>query len=503
MALIEAERRTETGVHERLKRVGVIDVGSNSVRLVVFDGAARSPAYFYNEKILCGLGRGLQKTGRLNPEGKARAMAALERFSALVRVFDIKSVRTVATAAVREATDGVAFCGEVRTRTGLRIIIASGREEARLSAQGVLLGWPDADGFVCDMGGASMEIAKVRDGAVGKVESTPLGSLTIRGDKGRNGRNDRTERGLVKRIRKLRSRFPGDSPRLFLVGGSFRAIARLDMEYRGYPLKVLHEYRMSPAGLNKTLARIRSGRPEDLAVAPSISPERLEHVPGAARVLSVLVDVFEPEEIAISGFGIREGLLYESLPENLRRRDPLIEVCRAMETSSARFPGFGERLADWVSPLFPEADSERRRLTLAACLLHDVTWRAHPDYRAEVCFDNATRANLGGLDHTGRIFIGMSLFHRYSKSIDPGRNRALSELLAPEELQDAKTLGRAMRLGALLGGAATDRMGVLGIDSVHVKLDFSGRGQGIHGEAVQRRLDALARAVGKMPVVVL
>ncbi len=500
MSLIEANGPAETGVHERLKRVGVIDVGSNSVRLVVFDGAARSPAYFYNEKILCGLGRDLRKTGRLNPEGKVRALAALERFSELVGVFDIRSVKTVATAAVREATDGVEFCTEARMRTGLDIMVAGGHEEARLSAQGVLLGWPDADGFVCDMGGASMEIAEVRDGSVGRVESMPLGSLTIRDDDSRNGR---TGHDLVQRIQELRSRFPGHSPRLFLVGGSFRAIARLDMEYRGYPLKVLHEYRMSAAGLNTTLSRIRSGRPEDFAVAPSISPGRLEHVPGAARVLSILVNVFEPEEIAISGYGIREGLLYESLPESLRRRDPLIEVCRAMETSSARFPGFGEHLARWVRPLFPEAGSGRRRLILAACLLHDVTWRAHPDYRAEVCLDNATRANLGGLDHTGRIFIGMSLFHRYSKSVDPSGYRALSEFLSPEERQNAKKLGRAMRLGALLGGATTDQMGVLGIDSGHVKLDFEGRGQGIFGEAIQRRLDALARAVGKEPVVQL
>lgn len=500
MSLTEANDPAEAGVHERLKRVGVIDVGSNSVRLVVFDGAARSPAYFYNEKILCGLGRDLRNTGRLNPEGKARALAALERFSALLGVFDIKSVKTVATAAVREATDGAEFCTEARMRTGLDIMIAGGREEARLSAQGVLLGWPDADGFVCDMGGASMEIAEVRDGSVGRVESMPLGSLTIRDD---DGRNSRTGRDLVQRIQKLRSRFPGHSPRLFLVGGSFRAIARLDMEYRGYPLKVLHEYRMSAAGLNSTLSRVRSGRMEDIGVAPSISPGRLEHVPGAARVLSILVDVFGPEEIAISGYGIREGLLYESLPDSLRKRDPLIEVCRAMETSSARFPGFGSRLAEWVGPLFPEAGSEGRRLILAACLLHDVTWRAHPDYRAEVCLDNATRANLGGVDHTGRIFIGMSLFHRYSKSVDPGRNRALSELLTPEKRQDAKTLGRAMRLGALLGGATTDQMGVLRVDSEHVKLDFDGRGHDVFGEAIQRRLDALARAVGKEPVVQL
>ena len=496
--MIETGAHGGAGTHEHLRRVGIIDVGSNSVRLVVFDGAARSPAYFYNEKILCGLGKGLHETGRLNPEGRVRALAALERFAALVEVLGITSLRTVATAAVREATDGVAFCEEALRRTGLDIMIASGRGEARLSAQGVLLGWPDANGLVCDMGGASMEVAEVTNGSVGKVESTPLGSLTFRFDD-QNG--SQSEGELTRRIQALRSRFPRPGLRLFLVGGSFRAIARLDMEFRDYPLRVLHEYKMSPEQLSATLSRIRSMAPKEMAAGSSVSEGRLEHVPGAARILGVLVDVFRPADIAVSGYGIREGLLYESLPESLRRRDPLIEVARAMERSSARFPGFGGRLGQWVRPLFPDADEERQRLILAACLLHDVTWRAHPDYRAEVCLDNATRANLSGLDHPGRVFIGMSLFHRYSKSVDNGSNRMFTAFLTEQERQDAKTLGKAMRLGALLGGATTDRMGVLSIDSEHVRLDLSGRGNGIVGETVHRRFDALARTIGKVPIV--
>ena len=123
-----------------LERVGVVDVGSNSVRMVVFDGAARSPAYFYNEKILAGLGKGLAQTGRLNPEGRVRALAALRRFAALADGMDLPPLTCVATAAAREAADGPDFVREVERETGLKLLVIDGAEEARLSAQGVLLG---------------------------------------------------------------------------------------------------------------------------------------------------------------------------------------------------------------------------------------------------------------------------------------------------------------------------------------------------------------------------
>ncbi len=155
-----------------LSRVGVVDVGSNSVRMVVFDGAARSPAYFYNEKIMCGLGKGLAETGHLNPEGRRRAIVALRRFALLARGMGIDPLTVVATAATREALDGPDFQAEVTRETGLRLHVIDGDEEARLSAQGVLLGWPDARGVVCDIGGNSMELARIGGGKVGKRVST-------------------------------------------------------------------------------------------------------------------------------------------------------------------------------------------------------------------------------------------------------------------------------------------------------------------------------------------
>src|SRR6056297_3554542 len=236
-----------------LRRVGVVDVGSNSVRLVVFDGAARSPAYFFNEKIMCALGAGMSETGRLNPEGKVRALAAIRRFQLLADGMGAAPLTAVATAAVREAEDGPAFREEIERETGLRLWVIDGEEEARLSAQGVLLGWPGAYGMVCDIGGSSMELAELRGGRVGRRLTSPLGPLRL-------GTTTGGKKGLKTHIGEivagLKDRMGDQDDRLFLVGGSWRAFARVDMLRRDYPLLVLHEYRMSRADVRATVKYI-------------------------------------------------------------------------------------------------------------------------------------------------------------------------------------------------------------------------------------------------------
>ncbi|MGI3165094.1 Ppx/GppA family phosphatase [Pseudooceanicola sp. 200-1SW] len=430
-----------------LSRVGVVDVGSNSVRLVVFDGAARSPAYFYNEKIMCGLGAGLSETGRLNPEGRKRALAAIHRFQLLAQGMDATPLSAVATAAVRDAEDGPDFAEAVERQTGIRLHVIDGQEEARLSAQGVLLGWPGSYGLVCDIGGSSMELARINDGRVGDRETSPLGPLKLADVKG--GKKGR--KAYIKaEIDKLTEVIPADRNRLFLVGGSWRAIARIDMERRGYPLHVLHEYRMTAKTVRDTVAWIAKQDPEALRKRCSLSSTRMALVPMASEVLLELVKRYKPHDIAVSSYGIREGLLYEQMPQHLRDRDPLIESCRFAEQKDARLPGFGRTLYNFIQPLFKSAKPERLRLVKAACLLHDVTWRAHPDYRAEVCFDNATRANLGGLKHAERVFLGLALLHRYRNRREGTAFEELYDLLSEEEQQQAEILGKAMRFGAML-----------------------------------------------------
>ncbi|MEP2641917.1 Ppx/GppA family phosphatase [Roseobacter sp.] len=478
-----------------LSRVGVVDVGSNSVRLVVFDGAARSPAYFYNEKIMCALGAGLSKSGVLNPKGRVRALSALRRFQHLAQGMGLPTLTVVATAAVRDASDGPAFCDDVLRETGLRIWVIDGEEEARLSAQGVLLGWPGAYGLVCDIGGSSMELAEISDGRVGRRVTSSMGPLKLQEVKG----GKKARKTLIKETMLQLQETMGPQPdRLFLVGGSWRAIARIDMHRRGYPLHVLHEYRMTARHVTATARYIQEADLDVLRTACGISSARMSLVPLAAEVLSRLVKTFRPKDIAVSSYGIREGMLYEQMPQRLRDRDPLIESCRFAEAKDARMPGFGKVLYAFIHPIFRSAAPAQRRLIKAACLLHDVSWRAHPDYRAETCFDNATRANLGGLKHSERVFLGLALLHRYSNKRESTRFEDLYGLIDEKMQKEAEILGKAMRFGAMLWMTQDAERGALRWfpkkKELHLRLtpDMIP----LFGEVAEARLLSLANSLG-------
>lgn len=476
---------------QECQRVGVIDVGSNSVRLVVFDGAARSPAYFFNEKVLCGLGKGLAQSGRLSPDGRVRALAAIKRFALLLEHMGVEKVSTVATAAVREAEDGPAFCAEVLAETGIGLYVASGEEEARLSAQGVLLGWPEADGLVCDIGGASMELARLKSGLVGQRATSPLGPLKLADFQG----------DMEMHIRKtvadtMQAVQAPEGERLFLVGGSWRAIARLDMARRDYPLHVLHEYQMTAKQMIETAAWAATQAPEALSELTDTSMARLNLVPLASKVMQGLIEVLKPTEIAISSYGIREGMLFEAMSPAMRGLDPLIESCRFMETTNARFPGFGDALFEWLQHLFLDIDP---RLVRAACLLHDTTWRAHPDYRADMCFETVTRANMGAIDHEGRLFLAWAIRSRYNSG-KGGEGDTLA-LLSDGKIESARCLGLAMRLGAMISGAQAVMLKntELKTDGVVLRLVLRGSAKALTGEILEKRFQNLAKAMELVP----
>lgn len=488
-------------VSERaLSRVGVVDVGSNSIRMVVFDGAARSPAYFYNEKVMAGLGQGLATTGMLNPEGARRGMSALRRFAALADGMGIKPLICVATAAVREASDGPAFRKAVEEETGLKLWVIDGEEEARLSAQGVLLGWPDARGLVCDIGGNSMELAEVENGKVGRRISTPLGPFRLQQVKGgQAGLRDHIQTIMEAAAEKLGRAHE----QIYLVGGSWRAIARLDMERSAYPMTVLHEYRMNAPDVIETVKWIGD---QDLTAMRSklgISSSRMELVPLASQVLRQLVLSFKPKALAVSSYGIREGMLYEQMPTGLRSRDPLIEAARFSERQMARMPGFGKRLYQFLEPVFADAPPERDRLIKAACLLHDTTWRTHPDYRADACFDNVTRANMAALSHPERVFLGLSLLHRYKNSRAGSPMAPLFKLLDEKQIRDAEVLGKALRFGAMFSVKDPAEAGTLKLQPKKkmLQLTLTKVGRALMGEVAEARFKSLAQALGVEPVV--
>jgi exopolyphosphatase/guanosine-5'-triphosphate,3'-diphosphate pyrophosphatase len=477
-----------------LSRVGVVDIGSNSIRMVVFDGAARSPAYFFNEKVMAGLGQGLAETGKLSADGRVRGLAALKRFAALAEGMEIGPLTCVATAAMRDAEDGPEFHAEIERETGLKLHVIDGIEEARLSAQGVLLGWPEAEGLVCDIGGNSMELAEIKNGKVWRRATSQLGPFRLQMVEG-------GKKALAAHIRDtiadLAIQVGTNHDRIYLVGGSWRAIARLDMERRGYPLLVLHEYRMSPDDLRETIDWIAKSDMDKLRAKTGTSSARMELVPLASQVLGELIEQFQPREIDVSAYGIREGLLYEQMPERLRRRDPLVEACRHTERLMSRMPGFGKKLHAFIEPIFGPLPPEKFRLVRAACLLHDTTWRTHPDYRAEACFENVTRANYSAMSHTERVFLGLALLHRYKNSRSGSQLEPLFGLLSEERLQEAEVLGKAMRFGAMFATHSPADAGELSYSSKAgvLELKLTKRGKALFGEVAEARFRSLASAL--------
>ncbi len=473
-------------------KIAVIDVGSNSVRLVVYYGARRAPLQFFNEKVVCGLGRGLVGSGMLHSDGRKRALNAIRRFAGIAERMGVRDIHTVATAAVRNARDGSDFCDEVLLETGLKLRVVTGEEEGALSAQGVFFCQPNAEGLVCDMGGSSMELAQITNREVTLSKTSGLGPLQLQ--------NFADEEALDEKIETQLSALTKDfkpPETLYLIGGTIRAIASLDMALKAYPLDVLNEYSLPVADFRGLLHWVISTDMTRIKALDAVASDRLDFVKIVARVLLGLLEKITPKEIRFSSFGIREGVLFENMPPRIQRRDPLIEACQFFERSNARFKDFGTTLYAWVLPLFGKLDEKRNRLIWAACLLHDVTWAAHPSYRAEASFDYATRANLAGLDHHERIFLAVALIHRYKNKHGVERLADLNILLSEADQAEAEVLGRAMRLGAMLGGPDVAHMGQLQMKAGALILTIDPQSARLMGEMVEHRLQALAKALGK------
>lgn len=455
-----APQPVESSSDDAPQRVGVIDIGSNSVRLVVFDNATRTPAVFYNEKKLCGLGEELEKTGRLSAEGKARCLEALRRFAVLAERLGITQLAAVGTAALREASDGEDFVEDVRREVGLEVRIAGGEVEARLAAQGVLLGDPYAKGVVADLGGASMELVEVTpDGVEPGGVTTALGALRILNWKAQapSRRIQKIDKIIAEALEKADGRLRKPSA-LYVLGGSWRALVNCYMEKHAYPLRVLHGFTMPYQEAVEAADWASTLTPSEVMELAGVSESRAVVTPPAAAVLSRLMRALKPKRLVLSAFGLREGVLWELLPEEMRVRDPLIDACDAMEQTISRMPGFGPDLWEWLQDSLEPFEPGEKRLAHAACLLADANWRTHPDYRSRSSFELVTRNTLGGVDHADRLYIAAALLNRHKGGRKAMRLEPAMELLDVESRQRAEALGKGMRLGVMLAGAAPGRL---------------------------------------------
>lgn len=479
-------------------RIAVIDLGSNSLRLVVFERLDGALFPLLNEKVMCALGRGLSATGRLNPEGMALALANLRRFVELARAIGVDHLAVLATAAMRDAEDGRAFAAEVERQCRVAVEIIPGAEEARLSAAGVLAGIPQAEGLVADMGGGSIELIEVgaRAGAdggrIGRGITLPLGPLRL-AELGESPKAvaEAAERAFA-RAPMLRGAGDGG---LYLVGGAARAIARLHMEHSHYPLHIIHHYTIARAEAEAFFDIMARQSKKSLAKIMTIAPKRLEVVPIAALVLRRLIAAAAPKRVVFSAFGLREGYAYGLLPHGA---DPLIAACRAIARRESRFRPDGDRLEGWTAPLFPILDEASRRLHRAASWLSDIAWSEHPDYRAEQAFTRSLRMPFAGATHAERVFIASVLHGRYGGPAEAPITLPTRPLLDQRALGAVRTLGLALRLAYTLCGGTTALLSeaALARGGDGLVLEVPETGNLFVGETVQRRLDAVARSLG-------
>ena len=478
-------------------RSAVVDLGSNSVRLVVFEGTGRNPIAVFNEKAVLRLGRGLQQSGRLNEEGVEQALMVMGRYAAIARAMGADPFEVLATAAVRDASNGGAFVDALRASLpGVVLRVLSGQEEAGLSAAGLLCGIPGADGILADIGGGSLEVVHLA-GGVQAALTLKLGVLRL---------SDRAGQDVV-RARAIAEAdlaavdwlSQGAGRDLYLVGGAWRALARIHMEQTGYPVAIVHHYTVGREEARDLCGVIGSASRRTLERLPGVSRRRVDDMPYAAVVLRRLLRATDARRVVFSANGLREGWFMQHVADAAARaQDPVLAASAELAGRYGRDPALPPALVGWTAPLFAQEPQEVARLREAACWMSDIGSQEHPEYRSEQAFFRVLRQPGIALDHYARAFLALTTALRYEAEPDTHYLNAARMLLDMSTLRRAEVLGTALRLAYTLSGGTAALLAGTSLVREPARLVLRlARGSGVFaGEAVTRRLERLAQAVG-------
>lgn len=482
--------------------VAIVDIGSNSVRLVSYESLNRAPTPTFNEKVLCGLGRGVATSGFLPEDAVAKALTALQRFRILCDIMEIRDVRALATAAVRDAANGPQFLELAERAIGCPIQLLNGAREARLAALGVMSSIHEADGVVGDLGGGSLELTDLKDGHVGQGVTLPLGGLSLMDVSERSPKKaSKIARDALAKIKTL-DQLSGRT--FYAVGGTWRALARLHMRQRQYPMHVMHNYVIPSRDALEFAKLVERIEADALSSIESVSSARRPLLAYGAVVLEEIIRQANPREVVISALGVREGLLFESLSPAEQAKDPLIVAAEEFNRLRSRAPAHAEELFAWTSQFLEsthldETPSEKR-LRHAACLLSDIAWRAHPDYRAEQSHDMVANATLIGIDHPSRAFLALSASYRHVSS-DEDIGGVSRSLISARQLDRARILGAAMRVAYILSAAMPGVLprAPLIAQKGKVLLTLPQELAALNSDRLQSRLKQFSRLIGGDP----
>jgi exopolyphosphatase/guanosine-5'-triphosphate,3'-diphosphate pyrophosphatase len=478
-------------------RSGVVDLGSNSVRLVVFEGHSRNPITIFNEKAVLRLGEGLQSTGTLNPDGMVQGLTVLRRYYAVARAMNADPLEVLATAAVRDARNGADFVRALEpVMPGVPIRVLSGADEASLSAAGVLCGIPTADGILADVGGGSLELVRLQAGQAGIATTLGLGAIRLAE---RAGCDPVRARAIAEAdLSAVPWLAHGAGADLYLVGGAWRALARIHMAQTGYPLNMVHHYTIGRDEARDLTGVIAAASRRALERLPGISRRRIDDLPYAAVVLRRLLRATAARRVVFSASGMREGWFMQRLPQHIREQEPLLAAAHDFAERFGRDSSLPPALIAWTKTLFPVEPTAAERLREAACWMSDIGSHDHPEFRAEQAFLRIFRQPGIGLDHHARAFLALTVAVRYEAEPDAPFLGAARMLLDVASANRAETLGAALRLAYTLSAGTPDLLAgaTLKFHAGRLTLQLAENSGVFAGESVMRRLDRLAQALG-------
>ena len=484
--------------------VSVVDIGSNSVRLVVYEGHSRSPTILFNEKVLCGLGKGIALTGKMDEQSVARALAALHRFRALSDQARAETMHVLATAAAREASNGPDFIREAETILGHPVRVLSGEEEARFSALGIISGFFDPDGIAGDLGGGSLELIDIKGKQIGQGITLPLGGLRLSEYAG--GSMSKAHSFARKHVRTAKLLSQGEGRTFYAVGGTWRNIAKLHMEIGKYPLHMMQGYEVSLDEMLRFLEVVEQAGNSKEPAFQAVSKHRRALLPYGAVAMREVLTAMKPSVISFSAQGVREGYLYSLMNEEERGSDPLLVAATELAILRARSPEHARELADWTGRMMPffgiTETEEESRYRQAACLLADISWRAHPDYRGLQALNVIAHTSFVGITHAGRAFIALANYYRYEGLNDDHATDPLAPIATPAYVERAKLLGGLLRVvylfSASMPGVVSDLTFQRSADP-NVDLEFvvPSDYRDFAGERLEGRLQQLAKLTNR------
>lgn len=494
---------------DRDQRRAVIDIGSNSVRLVIYEGPPRTPIPVFNEKSLCGLGDREQDTGRLRDTAMAEALRVLARFHAVLSEDEVDSLHVFATAATREAPNGPAFLDQIRA-IGFEPRLITGEEEARFAAFGILSGAPEvltgeAGALSGDMGGGSLELARLTRDAEEGIAATislPLGGLRLATQfPGDMAGAEEFAKSELDRAAWLSDGAPDT---FYVVGGAWRNLGRLAIDQGGHPLTMLDHFAVSGKSAVELCRFTERQSVQSLQSISAVSKRRAPTLPYAAMVLRLVLERTDVRRVAVSSCGVREGMLFEALDEEIRALDPLFELAKHFAGRLSPSGRLRRRaIYRFLTPLFADDTARRDRLRRAATTLTGIAGLFHPDTRANEAAVSVLNMPFISLDHADRVALAAILYQRHTSSMAEFPGHLHTELLDESDRAWTRRVGLALRFAADLEPVGRTLLSEAMVRTVEDKLVLSlAEEQSAYlGEAPERRFAKLAEALERTAVI--